>query len=413
MIDLLWEGLDGLRAHRVRSLLSALGILFGVAAVIGILSIGEGARRETAELIELLGVQNIQIKSVTIEADEELAEEVARKSQGLTRRDVDALRVAIPDAISVGGLREIPVQETAPRPREHGVIRVVGADPSYLAALKLIRLEGRALTEKDEETRASVCLVGQEAAWQLWGTDSPVGQRIRLEGVWLTVVGVMAEADQSGNRKRVDGLDLDDRSRDIVMPLTTALARFPLDELEPELSEILVALSDQKHVKAQSELCGRVLNRLHREQPDFELVIPLRLLEQSQSQQRLFNLVMGLIAGISLLVGGIGIMNIMLASVLERTREIGVRLAVGASPRDILLLFVTEAALISLIGGVAGILAGYGISFLVASATGWSTAVSLHAVALAALISMLEGVLFGFLPARRAANMAPVLALRQ
>ena len=413
MMDLLWEGLDGLRAHRVRSFLSALGILFGVAAVIGILSIGEGARRETAELIELLGVQNIQIKSVTIEANEELAEEVSRKSQGLTRRDVDALRISIPNAVSVGGLREISVQETVPRAREHGVIRVVGADPAYLAALKMIRLEGRALTWQDETARASVCLVGQEASWQLWGTESPVGQKIRLEGVWLTVVGVMAEAGHSGVRKRVEGLDLDDRSRDIVLPLATALARFPLDDEESELSEILVALDDQRHVKAQAVLCGRILDRLHREQPDYELVIPLRLLEQSQSQQRLFNLVMGLIAGISLLVGGIGIMNIMLASVLERTREIGVRLAVGAAPRDILLLFVTEAALISLIGGILGILAGYGIAFLVASATGWSTAVSVHAVILAALISMLEGVLFGLLPARRAANMPPVVALRQ
>jgi putative ABC transport system permease protein len=199
----------------------------------------------------------------------------------------------------------------------------------------------------------------------------------------------------------------------VVVPLQTALGRFPQPAEEAELSEVQVALPAPELVVGQVAVAQALLARLHRDQPDVELVVPLRLLEQSQAQQRIFNLVMGLIAGISLLVGGIGIMNIMLASVMERTREIGVRMAIGATQADIRRLFLVESGLISLLGGVLGILVGVAISRAVAAATGWTTAVGIDAVLLAAVLSMAEGVVFGFIPARRAAMLPPAIAVRQ
>jgi len=411
--DLLLEGLDGLLAHRARSFLSTLGILFGVAAVIGILSIGEGARREAELLIERLGVKNFQIKAREVEGDAEQLEEVARKSAGLSRRDQAALQAALPRAVSVGGLRVLEVTELVPRPKDPSSLRVVGADPAYLRAVGLELQEGRPLRWDDERKRSRVCLLGREARRQLFGAGASQGARIRLGDFWVTVVGTAVEPGSALSGARVEGLSLDDRSRDIILPLATVLAHGGVGEEGPELSEILVALQDQAHVEGHAAIASRLIGRLHRQQPDYELVVPLRLLEQSRAQQRLFNLVMGLIAGISLLVGGIGIMNIMLASVLERTREIGVRMAVGAAPRDILLLFLAESALISLVGGLMGVLAGFGISTVVAAFTGWATAVSLHAVLLATLISMAEGVLFGLIPARRAAQLPPAIAVRR
>ncbi|MCB9746229.1 MAG: ABC transporter permease [Alphaproteobacteria bacterium] len=403
------EGLEGLWAHRVRSLLSTLGILFGVAAVIGILSIGEGARQEQEALIAELGVNNFQVQNKTF-TDPEAEEKVRRVSRGLSRLDVAALAETLPQAERVGGMRELDVRDIVPRPPDISALRVMGADPSYLASTTLRRLEGRPLTERDEQAAAAVCLLGADARRALFGSEPAVGQRLRVDAVWLTVVGVVTDGSSGGGE--LQGVDLDDRDGDIIMPLETALVRFPVDELQPELTEVVISLADIEAVPGHSKLAKRALARLHREADDVELLVPLKLLEQSRAQQRIFNLVMGLIAGISLLVGGIGIMNIMLASVLERTREIGVRLAVGARPTDIRLLFLAEAALISLIGGALGVIVGFVISFTVAEFTGWATAVSPQAIVLATVVSMAEGVIFGLIPARRAAELPPAIAVR-
>jgi len=411
VLDLLREGLDGLWAHRSRTFLSTLGIVFGVAAVIAMMAIGEGAKREAEALIDQLGILNIQVKAKDFEDDPQRWEEVARKSQGLSRRDVTALREELPHATDVGGMRILKVREVVPKPADLEHVRVIGAEPSYLAALRLVRVEGRALTERDEQKAAAVCLLGTGARRELFGTDPVVGQRIRVDDALLVVVGVMSEA--IGRKDvQVQGLTLDDRNKDIVIPLSTALRRFPVENDKPELSEVLVALASRDDVTGHARLAERVLSRRHRQQTDYDLTVPLALLEQHAAQQRLFNLIMGLIAGISLLVGGIGIMNITLAGVLERTREIGIRMAVGASPRDVQALFLAESSLVCLTGGILGIAVGFAISFAVAAFTGWSTAVNGWAVVLAVVVSVAEGLLFGALPARRAAMLPPAEVVR-
>jgi len=423
LLELLREGYRGVLIHRVRSLLSSLGILFGVAAILGILSIGEGARREQEALISRLGILNFQIHNVDLSDDPEREKEVRRVSPGLDEGDVEALREALPAATRVGASRDISRTEVVPRPSDPSKLSLLGASPGWLAGSSLVRTRGRPLGPVDEASRAAVCVIGEAASRNLFGPEDPLGRKIRVGSVWLTVVGVFrdgsggAGASVSGPGTSL-GVEVDDRTGAIIVPLQTALDRFPQsvdddEEPAPPLSEIQVTVASIDDVPSHVALAERVLLRTHREQRDFSIEVPLRLLEQSREQQRLFSLVMGLIAGISLLVGGIGIMNIMLASVLERTREVGIRLAVGARPRDIAGLFLVEAALISLVGGVAGVFAGLAMSQLVAAATGWATAVSPLSVLGVLVLSTIEGVVFGYLPARRASRLPPVIAVRQ
>ncbi|MFZ5480028.1 MAG: ABC transporter permease [Myxococcota bacterium] len=410
ILDVLAEGWRGVAAHRVRSLLSGLGILFGVAAIITILGIGEGARREQERLIGQLGVLNFMIRARDFGDDAAARDEARRVSQGLGERDVAALREVLPHAVRVGGMAAVPVADMVPRLPEGQRLRGVGAELDYLAALNLVRREGRGFDARDVETAAPVCLLGLTARNLLFPGKPAVGEHVRIAGVWLTVVGVFEEPGGGGGA--VEGVSVEDRDRDVVVPWSTARARFG-NPLEPApMDEILVQVGDVAHVVGDADLAGRVVKRLHRDAADTEMVVPLKLLEQSQAQQRIFNLVMGMIAGISLLVGGIGIMNIMLASVMERTKEVGIRLAVGARPRDIQALFLAESALISLVGGGLGIFAGLLLSAGVAAATGWSVATSPWAVLLAAALSMGEGVVFGWLPARSAARLSPAVAVR-
>ncbi len=408
--DLVAEGWGGLSAHRLRSLLSATGILFGVAAVVGILAIGEGARAEQDRLIDQLGILNFFVKARETPTDPAVAAEQARLSPGLSRRDQAALGM-LPGARHVGAMRLIETRDLVPRPEDPEKIRVVGADPAYLAASRLVRVAGRPLDAEDERRSAAVCLLGRGALAQLFPGKPGLGEKLRVGPVWLTVVGVVGEP--GGGQREIEGVDLEDRSHDVIVPLSTALRRFSLPLSDAELSELVVSVAAVEEVPGATRVAMSAMSRLHRGAEDWELVVPLRLLEQSRAQQRIFNLVMGLIAGISLLVGGIGIMNIMLATVTERTREIGIRLAVGASPRDIQVLFLVESSMISLSGGFLGILAGLLLSRGIAAFTGWETVVGAGTLAFAALISMVEGVLFGFLPARRASALLPAEAVRQ
>lgn len=410
MKDLFKEGVRSLLAHKVRTFLSGLGILFGVAAVIGILSIGEGARKEQEALIAQMGIENLQVRGKELPEEAEPRKELLRRTLGLSRRDVDALRAVLPHARRIGGARTIEPQQVHPVPRNRANLRFVGVQPEHLASSPFTLIRGRPLTQHDERTGARVVLVGERAATELFGRKPALHQRLRVNGTWLTVVGVVRTG--SGGSTDLEGVDVEDRSGDVMMPLSTSLVTAPVQLGQPELDHVQIQLEGVEHVPGHLDVVNRLLKRRHRDQQVYEVVVPLALLEQSAAQQRIFNLVMGLIAGISLLVGGIGIMNIMLASVMERTKEIAIRLAVGASPRDIHLLFVTEAMLISLFGGAMGVFAGYAVSWIVALATGWSTSVSLQAVLLATVASMLEGIVFGYLPARKAAGLQPAMAVR-
>ena len=411
MRDLFWEGLRSLAAHRVRTFLSGLGILFGVAAVIGILSIGEGARQEQEVLIGQLGIMNIQVRGKELpEVDEERVE-VLRRTQGLSERDVRAFKAVVPGLAHAGGLREFEPTQVFPKPVDNDKdLRFVGLEPGHLAGSPFTLLSGRPLRADDEQRRNRVCLLGTRAARILFGNLDAVGKKVRVEHTWLTVVGVVQTG--IGGETELEGVDIADRSGDVMMPLSTSKLAMPVKLNTPVLTEIQLTFEDIAGIPPRVDVIQRLLKRRHREQGVYELVVPLKLMEQSEAQQRIFNIVMGLIDGISLLVGGIGIMNIMLASVLERTKEIAIRLAVGASPRDIHRLFVMEACLISILGGILGIAAGFSVSWLVAIVTGWSTSVSLQAVGLAFVVSMLEGLIFGYLPARRAAQLQPAMAVR-
>jgi putative ABC transport system permease protein len=410
--DVLAEGWQGVTAHRVRSMLSALGILFGVAAIIAILGIGEGARQEQERLIGQLGILNFLVRDVDFPDDQAEAEQKARRlSQGLSLRDVSALRAILPDARHVGGMRVLPSLETVPRLPEGETVRVLGADPGWLAAKGLLRVEGRGLSAEDEHAAAAVCLLGGTARDLLFGGKEAVGAWVRAGGVWLHVVGVVEEPG-IGRSRRSEAGDLERHDRSILVPLTTALARWDRPYAQPELSEIIVAVGRTDAVEGHAAVASRAIARLHRDAADTTVAVPLRLLEQSRAQQRVFNLVMGMIAGISLLVGGIGIMNILFASVMERTREIGIRLAVGATPRDIQALFLAESALVSGLGGAAGIVAGVLLTFAVGKFTGWATATSFEGIVLAAGLSMVEGLVFGWIPARQASRMSPAIAVR-
>lgn len=410
--DVIVEGWQGVTAHRLRSSLSALGILFGVAAIIAILGIGEGARREQERLIGQLGILNFIVRDAVFSDEQDEAEKEARRvSQGLSGRDVAALRAVLTDAEHVGGMRVLAAMDMVPRLPEGEQVRLLGADPDYLASSGLVRVAGRGLSSEDEARAAAVCLLGPTARALLFPAKGAVGSWVRAGNVWLRVVGLVEEPGLGGSHASAPG-DEDRRDRDVIMPLSTSLSRFERSLGDPELAELVVSVGHASEVEGYAAVTTRALSRLHRNAADTTVVIPLRLLQQAQAQQRIFNLVMGMIAGISLLVGGIGIMNILLASVMERTREIGIRLAVGATPRDIQGLFLAESALISLFGGSLGILAGLVLTAAVGRFTGWATATSVEGIFLAAGLSMAEGLIFGWIPARHASRMSPAIAVR-
>ena len=254
-----------------------------------------------------------------------------------------------------------------------------------------------------------MCVIGEGVRRQLFGVEEAIGSPLKVNELWLEVVGVLAP---SGRDASVQGVAVGSSDLDIYLPVSTAIRKLDLPLLEAPLDEIIVRLAPDADPVEAARLADELLDRLHGGEDDYELVVPEALLEQSRRTQRLFNIVMGAIAGISLLVGGIGIANIMLATVFERTREIGVRRAMGARRDDIRTLFLMESFAISVLGGVAGVILGLVISKVVAASAGWSTVVTLWSVLLAFGVSMTVGIGSGLYPALRAANLDPIDALR-
>lgn len=413
--DLLLDGLRGLVDHPLRSALTGLGIVFGVAAVIAMLSIGEGAQREAQAMISLLGLHQVLVEARPIEGESEEAIEKRRSTLGLRLIDGEALLESVPQLEAVGGRKVLKAEDLLPRPVDPTMIAVEGVDSGYLDAAGLVLDSGRRLLPSDDAEKAAVCVLGIGAARLLFGRSEVVGEQVRVDRVWLDVVGVVRQPTYRS--RKVEGLELEDRNLRVFLPLNTVLGRFEKDwkKGEPpptELDELILRVKEDEDIEGVAEVAETSLLRLHNGVRDFRVVVPLALLEQSRQTQALFNLVMGLIAGISLLIGGIGIMNIMLAGVVERTREIGVRRALGARMRDVELLFLVESTTISLLGGIVGIVLGLIAASVIARATGWTTAVSGTSLVLSAGISALVGIVFGTWPAMRAARMDPVTALR-
>ncbi len=405
------EALDlarrNLRAHRLRSALSMLGMVFGVAAVIGMLSIGAGAERQALAMIERLGVRNVLVRGKDLKPDE-LAE-VRKKSPGLAPRDVAAISEAVGGVDVV--VPRIAVDAAKVRSASgKAEARVQGVSWHHEKLFSVQVAEGRFFDPADERQHAQVAVIGSGVRRDLFGYGLALGQDIKVNDVWLEVVGVLADAEGGG--ASVGGVQVGSSNREIYIPVSTALRKFDRDPLKAAYDEIVVCFDPATSPQAGAAAVRGLLERLHGGAEDFEIVVPEALLAQSRRTQRLFTIVMGCIAGISLLVGGIGIMNIMLASVLERTREIGVRRAVGATRAAIRTQFVVEASAISLLGGGAGIIVGVLIALGVGASAGWPTVVTLWSIALAFGVSIGVGLVSGIYPATRAAAVDPIEALR-
>ena len=400
------SAVDNLAAHKLRSALTMLGMIFGVGAVIAMLSIGAGAERQALGMIERLGLRNVLVRARELKEDE--LQEVRQKSLGVSFRDAAAIAEAVPGVETVSPRIRIEPYKVISAAGKTGAV-VYGVSHRHAELSDLEVQEGRFLDPLDEKSHAQVCVIGPGVRRDLFGYGPALGKPLKVNDVWLEVVGVLAPA---GEGTSFQGVPIGSVATEIYIPVTTAERKFEHPPLDAPLDEIVVRLDEGTDAAQSAALIGELLSRLHGGAADYDLVVPEELLEQSRRTQRLFNVVMGCIAGISLLVGGIGIMNIMLATVLERTREIGVRRAVGARRHDIRFQFVVESFAISVIGGLAGILVGLGIARGVALYAGWDTVVTGASILLSTGVAMAVGLASGIYPATRAAGLDPIEALR-
>jgi putative ABC transport system permease protein len=421
--------LQSLSMHKTRTMLTMLGIIFGVGAVIAMLSIGEGARQEALEQIEVLGVRNVIIRSILPEETGQDAEESKSRLMGITTKDAEAIETICSFAERVSVTWETRVD--ARTYEGHSQTSMIGTTPQYGPMFNVRMSEGQFLLRHHLETKANVCIVGSEISRALFGFRNPVGQLIKLQDQWFSVIGVM----EAKKIAKTEDLTVAISNEMILIPLTTAMSKFPREVKSTvrvfgrfgrfrgssnegqyldrsTIDQIAVQVSDEVPITEAARVISRILEQRHNRQKDFTVTIPEQLIEQQQKTQSIFNVVMGAIAGISLLVGGIGIMNIMLASVLERTREIGIRRAIGATKRMVVVQFLAEAVFLSVIGGIIGIGIGWGLTEIITAYAGWRTIVSLWSMVLAFSVAAATGILFGFYPAKKASEKDVIESLR-
>ena len=405
-------GIKTLMLHKLRSMLTMLGVVFGVGSVIAMLAVGEGASAEAMEQIRRLGSQNIILRSAQPTEDQQ-TERVRVSIYGLTYADDERIRL-LPNVT-----RTVPAK-VVPRDAYAGVrnmeLRVVGTTPDWFDLVRRPVLAGRTLSARDMATNATVAVLTESAARRLLATEEPIGAIVRIGGGFYRVVGVVRSEPE-----RAGGVETPDLDIDAYVPLPTARERFgdqvvrmaagSREMSRVELHQIIVEVDSIDAVQPTAEAIRAVLARFHPRE-DYQVHVPLALLRQAEETQRMFNIVLGSIAGISLLVGGIGIMNIMLASVTERTREIGVRRAIGARRSQIVSQFLIETVVLSTTGGLIGIAVGVAIPWVIEHFAGMPTIVPLYAVVLSLGISVSVGVIFGLYPAARAAKLDPIVALR-
>jgi putative ABC transport system permease protein len=401
------QSVDNLAKRKLRSLLTMLGIIFGVGAVISMLSIGAGAEDQAMQVIRQMGLRNIIIEGKQYEAED--LRKVREKSLGLSRRDLKALIEVTPNVTRGAGKKNVRTYQVF---SELGKAdsRVVAVDAAYFLMKNLSLLDGSFFDQQDEARYDQVCVLGATAKQALFGFENALGKTLKINNAWFSVVGVIA--DQTLSKDEFEGVKLQNTNNEIYIPLRAALKKIEFKPMDSELDGIVLEVSDERKTAGSAAVVSQMLDSLHNGATDFSLIVPEQLLKQSQQTQKIFNIVMGCIAGISLLVGGIGIMNIMLANVLERTREIGVRRAIGARRFDIRLQFLIEAVTISAIGGVIGVAFGFGIAQLVVYYAGWSTIITTWSVLLAFGVSTAVGILFGSYPAVQASRLSPIEALR-
>jgi putative ABC transport system permease protein len=400
--------IQGLKVHKLRSLLTTLGIIFGVGAVISMLSIGEGAKRAALEKYEFLGINNIIIRDKQL-SDKELEEVRAKFSQGLSIKDAQAIQKILPTVETIAPQAELAMDTKYEDKSVKATI--VGVTSAYQDILNYELTMGQFLSNEHHTSNMRVCVLGADVAKRLFPVEMPLGKLVKIGDQWFEVVGVMGM--KMLFTETVGELAARNLNQDIYIPLSSFLYRFEKEEsLASEIDQLTVKIKDTDKLVESANIIRRILDRRHHETNDYELIIPYELLKQEEKERRIYNLILGSIASISLLVGGIGIMNIMLATVLERTREIGIRRALGARRKEILVQFLFEALALSLIGGFLGILLGVILSLIIDGIAEFKTDITLFSVVIAFSIAGAVGVGFGTFPAKRAAELNPIESLR-
>ncbi|GAB5496357.1 MAG: ABC transporter permease [Phycisphaerales bacterium] len=437
LIETIRLGLTNLKLHLLRSFLTALGIIIGVSAVVTMVSIGEGSKQQALMQIERLGARNIIIRSQKPpQAQQQQGQQQGFTSKyGLTRSDFAVIETSFPDATSIVPLKEVGSQII--RGPKRKVSQTFGTTPEMKEVAQLRIARGRYLTQADIDQRAMVCVIGAEIAKEMFHLEDPLEETLRVDEKTFQVVGVLAPIGLSGGAgAALVGRDL---NLDVHIPITTSRATFgdmvvrrgsgSFQANEVEVAEIYVQSPSRERVLDDSEIMRRLLNVRHPDMEDIGLIVPYELLEEARRQALTWTVTLSAIAGISLLVGGIGIMNIMLANVTERTREIGIRRSLGATRRHIIWQFLVETGVLSMIGGLVGIAVGVGGSLFI----GWVTPklpswpvvgklvppdvnapiqITPWSMIVAFAVASLTGLVFGLYPAMKASKQDPIVALR-
>ena len=434
---------ESIISNKLRSFLTGLGIIFGVGAVISMLAIGKGAQKEILDQIKMVGVNNIMINPIVEEQSDEESSTTEtnqiqnkRFSPGLQLNDVEAIKEVLPTLNSISP--EINKNSIVILNGRKSSAKLIGVENQYFEIFNLELEKGSFFTDYQEEIGIPVCVIGSNIDSKFFSKKSSLGQYIKVDQVWLRVIGVMKKNDIKLTRFENIGVNV--MNDNIFIPVKTMLLRFQNRALVSarmmnarnffrrfifssnpsqntqrnyhQLDRIIVQVKDSKELSPSTELLSRMILRRHQNIKDFEINVPELLLKQEQKTKDVFNIVLGAIASISLLVGGIGIMNIMFASVMERIKEIGTRLAIGARKKDIVVQFLSEAVLISVIGGLIGVILGILGAKLITYFSGILTIISPFSVIIAFVVSASVGIIFGYSPAKRASEKDPIESLR-
>ncbi len=398
---------SSLLMHKVRSFLSILGVICGVMAVMSMISIGEGAKQKVLEDIESLGLRNVYINRVEL-TTKKREEASSKRSYGVSWFDVQRLRNDNSYIKQVAAVREI--KETFHSSKSTVTPKLVQCSPQYLQILGVKLAEGRYLLPADQKNNNLVCVMGIDLANKI-GKSGQVGKTLRVGNSLYRVVGILAK--QTFHENDSAKMSPDNFNETLFLPFDAEAetSSGQAQSSRSELSRILVEIYDGKMMNEATEIIQRIMEVAHKGVTDYQIIVPLELLKQSLQTQKIFNIVLSIIGGISLLVGGVGIMNIMLATVSERKHEIGLRRSLGATEKDIVSQFLTESILLTLSGGVIGIVLGGTTIYIIEGFTGWPVRITLSAMLIPFALSVCTGVFFGIYPAVQAARVDPIEAL--
>lgn len=396
-----------LAQHKLRTLLTLLGMIFGVGAVIAMLNIGEGAEQEALKMIDTMGLHNLIVESKKFE-EKELKEQ-RKHSSGLSIRDGEISARSLPFITDFSAQKLIETYSIfSSEGKSDG--DAIGVSPSFFTLSKFKLSHGRVLNLRDNTNFSQVALLGSSTAKQLFPQGNAIGNNIKINHLWFNVVGVLASPYLK--KEEFQGIKLGGDQNQVFIPLKTAIHKFSSKLLTSEISSLKLKVADDIDPIEAAKAVSALFNRRHNDVDDYDIVIPAALLAQQKQTQQIFNIVMSCVAGISLLVGGIGIMNIMLATVLERTKEIGLLRAVGATQKDIQVQFIAESFTISILGGILGVMFGLMLSELISFYSEWAVKWSLSAIILSFSICAVVGLVFGVYPAIKASKLNPIDALQ-